>query len=257
MSQISPSRTHLKRRIDDYLWRSDEMPIQRLRNILSNYFLPHGDVAIIGGLIRDLARRGPSGFKSDIDLVIDSSPRSVERIARQLGATKNRFGGFGLRTPLWKIDFWALRNTWAHRHGYAKITSLGDLTNSTFFNIDAVIYIINSRELIAKECYVGELLSRKLEINLLPNPSVEGNALRAVRRLLAWNMRPGVILSNFLKDEVSDRVFRYIVDTEVSLYGFSYASRYEDRNMLLDGLLNWKFRTPLNSDNSDQYHFPF
>ena len=56
---MQPAETlpKLKRRIDDYL-REDALPIRRLREILATRFQPLGPVAIIGGLVRDIARRG-------------------------------------------------------------------------------------------------------------------------------------------------------------------------------------------------------
>ena len=52
---MTPAETlpKLKRRIDDYLWREDGLPIQRLREILATKFEPLGPMAIIGGLVRD------------------------------------------------------------------------------------------------------------------------------------------------------------------------------------------------------------
>jgi len=256
VNSITPSRTHIKRRVDDYLWRGDELPIRRLRELLDSQFLPFGEVAIIGGLVRDIARSGPRGFRSDVDLVLNASPKAVERIAARLGAKRNRFGGFGLITPLWKIDFWALRNTWAHQEGYASIRSLNDLLKSTFFNIDAIIYIINSRQLVADEKYILQLLSGCLEINLLPNPSIDGNLVRSVRRLLGWNMRPGLRLTDFLEENLTARMFEHVKVTEWELYRYSYAAQYDTKDDLLAALRTPSIRHGKLSGSALQYQLP-
>lgn len=257
MTTVTPSRTHLKRRVDDYLWRGDELPIQRLRQLLQSHFLPFGEVAIIGGLLRELARKGPSGFRSDVDLVLNVAPKAVEKIACRLGAKRNRFGGYGVQTPLWKIDFWALRNTWAHREGYASIRNIDDLLDTTFFNVDAIVYVVNDRKLLTHENYVQELLSRSLEINLLPNPSIDGNMVRAVRRILGWDMKPGRHLSSFLHSHLTSEMFEHVKATEAVLYGSSFAALYDNREELLSALCSRRNRVPAHAGVGLQYRLPF
>lgn len=254
---VVESRTHLKRRVDSYLWRDDSLPVQRLRETLLEHFMPTGEVAIIGGLLRDLARKGPSGYKSDIDLVINVPPSQVDRIARKLGAKRNRFGGYGLQTPLWKIDFWALRNTWAHVEGHARIKELKDLPKVTFFNVDAIAYILATRELIAGDGYINSIYNRQLEINLLPNPSVDGNMVRAVRRILAWNMRIGPKLKEFIRCNLDETMFEHVVKMEMALYQSSLAAQYETVDKLIAALIAGPSRQPPHSDAASQYHLPF
>lgn len=257
MSRTSPSRTHLKRRVDDYLWRNQDLPMRRLREVLQSQFLPLGQVAVIGGLVRDIARKGPRGFKSDVDLVLDVAPRKVDKLAVKLGAVRNRFGGYGLRTPLWKIDFWALRNTWAHKEGHAYINSLDHLPRATFFNVDAIVYVLNERRLVADDAYIDQLLSRLLEINLLPNPSVEGNLVRAIRRILGWNMRAGCRLQEFIQDNLSDTMLERVKAVEHSLYMYSYATAFHDRDELLEALCSPRKRKAAHREAGLQYTLPF
>jgi len=233
----APSRTHIKRRVEDYLLREKSLPLERLRQTLAEWFLPLGRVAVLGGLVRDIARRGPAGFKSDVDLVIAAAPTRVAKLAGELNAKQNRFGGFSLMTPHWKIDFWALRNTWAHKQGHVHILQMPDIIRCTFFTYDAIAYDISEREIYAHQDYVSDLLSRRLEINLLPNPSIEGNLVRAVRRLLAYDLRPGPVLSNFLDAHLTASAFTHVVLKESELYGNSYAAAYRDSDTLKKALL--------------------
>lgn len=232
----APSRTHIKRRVEDYLFREKSLPLERLRQTLTTKFLPLGRVAVLGGLVRDIARRGPAGFKSDVDLVIAASPTRVAKLARDLEASENRFGGYSMSTPHWKIDFWALRNTWAHKQGHVHILHMEDVIKCTFFTYDAIAYDISERQIYAHEDYVADLLTGRLEINLLPNPSTQGNLVRAVRRMLAHNLRAGPILRQFLDAHLTESAFTHIVTKELELYGNSHAVLYPDVEVLREAL---------------------
>lgn len=208
----------LKRRIDDYLWREDGLPIQRLREILATKFVPLGPVAIIGGLVRDIARKGKVGFRSDIDLVVDAEPERVAALAATLGAKPNRFGGFASIHPHWKVDFWSLPNTWASAVGLVRTETLADLVNTTFFDCDAICYELQKRKVHALPGYLERLAERTIDINLLPNPSIDGNLLRAARRILLWHFRPGPGLREFIDRELNQESFDRIVATEKLIY---------------------------------------
>ena len=236
---MQPAETlpKLKRRIDDYL-RDDALPIRRLREILATRFQPLGPVAIIGGLVRDIARRGKVGFRSDIDLVVDAAPESVAALALTLGATPNRFGGFSSIQPHWKVDFWSLPNTWAAAVGLVQVQSLADLVHTTFFDCDAICYEIGKRRLHALPGYLERINKRSIDVNLLPNPSIDGNLLRASRRILLWGFRPGPGLQNFITRELNEHSFARIVETERSLYPNSVLDHFASAFGLCEALLN-------------------
>ena len=236
---MQPAETipKLKRRIDDYL-REDALPIRRLREILATRFLPLGPVAIIGGLVRDIARRGKVGFRSDIDLVVDVAPETVAALASALGATPNRFGGFSSIHPHWKVDFWSLPNTWAAAVGLVQVQSLADLVHTTFFDCDAICYEIGKKRLHALPGYLERINKRSIDVNLLPNPSIDGNLLRASRRILLWGFRPGLDLQSFVMRELNDDSFARIVDTEQALYPNSVLGHFTSALGLREALFN-------------------
>lgn len=227
----------LKRRVDDYL-REDALPIRRLREILATQFEPLGPVAIIGGLVRDIARRGKVGFRSDIDLVVDATPESVAALALKLSAIPNRFGGFSSIHSHWKVDFWALSNTWAAAVGLVQVQSLADLVHTTFFDCDAICYEIGKKRLHALPGYLERISNRSIDVNLLPNPSIDGNLLRASRRILLWGFRPGPELQSFIQRELNDRSFERIVEIERSLYPNSVLDHFAGALGLCEALLN-------------------
>lgn len=158
-----------------------------------------GTVFVVGGLIRDLAFYGASERPtSDIDFVVTGRTKELDRLALRLGAIPNRFGGFGLKRGGYKIDFWSLRNTWASVHKHSPVWAPKDLIRTTFFDWDGIIYNINNGQIHALPRYIDRLHSRVVEINLESSPSIKGNLVRALRRLIMWDARPGAKLQRFI-----------------------------------------------------------
>jgi hypothetical protein len=247
---------HLKKRVDAYLWKAPAPPMQRLRQALRDNFLHFDRIAIIGGILRDFARSGRGGFASDVDLVIDVDPVSLDGFAQKLGATRNRFGGYALKTPWWKIDFWALKNTWAHRQFYVRLSTLADLPKSTFFNFDAIIYDIHEKEIYAADNYIDILNKRVLEINLLPNPSIDGNLIRAIRRTIAWDVRMGPRLKSFVDEHLDYQMFGKICETERKLYPEVLIGKFADPDAVREYCFFRSSRIPAHSQAGFQYEFP-
>lgn len=254
---MTPAKTlpKLKRRIDDYLWREDGLPIQRLREILATKFEPLGRVAIIGGLVRDIARKGKVGFRSDIDLVIDADPAHVAALAAELDATPNRFGGYASVHPHWKVDFWSLPNTWASAVGLVRTDKLADLVGTTFFDCDAICYEVKERKVHALPGYLERLAGRSIDINLLPNPTIDGNLLRAARRILLWHYRPGPALRAFIERELNDESFDRIVATERVIYQNDVLGTFIGPRRLADALLGSEMPTQF-SGFAEQLELP-
>jgi hypothetical protein len=236
---VLPAETlpKLKRRVDDYLWREEAVPIRRLREILAKQFLPLGPTAIIGGLVRDLARKGKVGFRSDIDLVVDAPPEVVADLAASLDATPNRFGGFSSSHPGWKIDFWSLPNTWAAAVGLVEVDHLADLVHTTFFDCDGVCYEIQGRRLHTLPGYLERIRERTIDVNLLPNPSIDGNLMRAARRILLWGFTAGPELRRFVDRELNEESFVRIVTTERSLHSNAVLGTFSSARKLREALL--------------------
>jgi hypothetical protein len=226
----------IRRRLEDFVWRSDSAHNKRLRIIVENFIARFGTVGIVGGMIRDIALAGAKEFKSDVDFVLDAPADEVRAFAETVKATENRFGGFSYSAYRWKIDFWAREETWAFKNGLVDVGNLSDVTRATFFVNDAVVYDLQARALYAHTDFLNSVIRKELEINLWPNPSVQGNLVRAVRRLLKHDLTPGPRLSVFLDEHLSDELFEHVVATECRLYGWSYAAPYGQANELLTAL---------------------
>jgi hypothetical protein len=190
--------------------------MEYLHQILKTKFNRFERIVVMGGLVRDFAHGGRKSFRSDLDLVIDAPKESVADLATHLGATPNRFGGFGSRHGPWKIDFWALETTWART--YVPLRSLEDIVGTTFFDWDAAAYDLNGRKLICSEDYLPRIRSKTLDVNLLPNPSPMGNLVRAVRRLMMWQVQAGPRLKEFIEQHLNEEALRAAQLKELELY---------------------------------------
>jgi predicted nucleotidyltransferase len=252
---VAASIPLLKNRIYRYL-REPGSPHKALREFLNFELKEFDRIAIVGGLVRDLARRGKVGFKSDIDIVIDSDVDKVAELARVLDAKPNRFGGFGWKSDRWKIDFWALRATWASTNGHVLVTKLSDIPKTTFFDCDAVCYDYRAKTVYASPEYLPRLRARTIDINLLPNPSVEGNLLRAARRILLWGFRPGETLRSFIDDHLDEASFQSIADTEANLFQNPVTQGFGGAAELRAALLADRLTSLLNTAANEQLILP-
>jgi hypothetical protein len=209
-------RRRLKHRLD-YFFRSEARArgevaqfAQQMRSL--------GQVAVIGGMLRNLCLDGTREFISDVDFVIDCvSIPEFERIMKRLDAKQNRFGGFGISLSRWKVDIWPLQRTWAAVEGYIRIEKLDDLINATFFNWDEAIYRLDDHKLTTAPEYFEWLSRRLLEINLEANPNPMGNAIRALRYAWRWNAMFGPRLARHVLNQLRDhRWEKFLVNEQAS-----------------------------------------
>jgi hypothetical protein len=231
----APNKAALKRRLDRYFWDNETGEMVFLRHVLEDRFAAFERIAVIGGLVRDFAREGRSGFRSDVDLVIDAPADRVAALAADLSATSNRFGGFGCKQGPWKIDFWALETTWARRH--VSVQRLEDIVACTFFDWDAIAYDLKGRRLICEDNYLGRIRKRTLDINLLPNPSPMGNLVRAVRRLVLWKLQAGPLLQNFISEHLDQAALGFLHGKEAELYASPVSTRWRTADEARTALL--------------------
>ncbi len=146
-----------------------------------------GEVAIFGGMPRDIARAGAQAFASDVDLVVDTEPGRLAELFRGAPARRNRFGGFRIDGRRHCYDVWALSSTWAVEAGHVRATSLDDLVHTTFFNCDAVIYRCSADRMHHGKRFRAWLHDHVVDVNLENNPNPAGTVGRALRAVLDWN----------------------------------------------------------------------
>lgn len=161
-----------------------------------------GEPCIFGGMLRDLAR-GPRGsFTSDIDIVVDCEPEALDLFLENKPSHRNRFGGYRLQCQNGQYDVWALSNTWAIRQGHVQANSLSDLTNTTFFSWDSVIYLYKTRDIARSRQYYEDLTSGIVDLNLKNNPSLLGAVARTLRILADWKNGISPALADFLFEQL-------------------------------------------------------
>ena len=215
---VAPNLSSLKQRLDRYFWKNHLPEMKVLHEYLDKYFMEFDRVAVMGGLVRDFAHRGRAGFRSDVDLVIDAPAEAVAQLASSLNAIPNRFGGYGFRGGPWQIDFWALETTWAARYAGISVKTLDDVIRCTFFDWDAAAYDLHSRKLICGDDYLERIRNGALDINLRLTPSLEGNLLRSIRRIMLWRLGIGPTLRSFIEEALSDQTFQHIKEKEKATY---------------------------------------
>lgn len=225
--RVPSSLGNVADRVKRFIRHDNPRAIEIYENIISP-LSKIGDVSIVGGLVRDLAFYGADERPiSDIDFVVSGRPAAVDRFAKSLGAVPNRFGGYGVKGDGFKVDFWSISRTWAKAEKLVVLNKPADLIKSTFFDWDAVVYNITRDEISAIPGYLDRLNRRVLDINLWETPSVQGNLVRALRRLVMWDARPGRVLSRFLSLEWHNHSWSDITNAERGAFGTCYLNQFE------------------------------
>lgn len=145
-----------------------------------------GEVAIFGGMLRDIALLGSAGFKSDVDAVIDCKDRALlVRILGSYAHERNRFGGYRVYLSCSSVDLWPLESTWAFRAGLVRGQSFSDLPRTTFFDWDAIAFELRAGRFHCIDGYLDRLNRRVVDINLPENPNVLGTVIRTLRLVVS------------------------------------------------------------------------
>lgn len=179
------------------------LQVKNQERVLGGEILPYlqtlGSVALIGGAIRDVARAGRSAFNSDLDFVIYGSSRDIFKLEmKRVAAKPNKFGGYSINYPEWKVDLWHIEDTWAHTSGHVDVQRPNDLLRCTFFDWDSVLFDIATSKIIAPADYLLRLRLGIMDIRLEPNPNPYGSAVRALRRAAHWGVGFGPHLTAFI-----------------------------------------------------------
>lgn len=184
--------------------------------------LSHGDIYLFGGVLRDLALLGKSGFNSDIDLVVDGDWTGCAEYLLSYGARKNKFGGYRLEISGWPVDIWSAQETWAITQGLVDYVDISSLTKTTVLNWDAILMNWRTGAFIYREGYLDELRARVLDIVLEKNPNPIGMAVRVFRHLCTKDARSiTTAVAEYLASCTDQYSFTEIKASEFSSYGNS------------------------------------
>jgi len=162
-----------------------------------------GRIALIGSAVRALLNSSLRHFDSDLDFVVEvKDSRAYQRLIDRYSPQQNNFGGYRLSLHGIDIDFWDAQCSWAHTQGHKCVRCLEDVVETTFFNVDAILYIVNERRIEAKLGTLEAIKDGYLDINLYPNPNPLGATLRALRRMCQHNMRASNELVAYIADQL-------------------------------------------------------
>lgn len=178
----------LKRRLRYFFIKNNRK--QEPVSLLISELLNIGPVAILGGMVRDIALGGNLFFQSDIDLVIDTNDTELLlKFISKYNIKKNSMDGYRIFVGSWTVDLWPLGRTWAFANGYVRDPSFKNLLKTTFFSWDSIVYSIFDNRVIVEDNYISLIHRQILDINLEPNPNPLGNIIRTLKWLLSGNAK--------------------------------------------------------------------
>lgn len=219
MTELVRNRAILRKRLLRLLWDNRRIDRPELVNVVLPKLESVGRLLLIGGAVRDVARSGGNQFKSDLDIVVyDLRRDAFLTLMQELGGSRNRFGGYALAFSRWKIDIWALEDTWARTAGLVKVEQPVDLLNCTFFDWDAVLFDLQSARIISKPDYLETLASGILDINLEENPNPRGSLVRALRRGALWKVLFGPKLTRYARRGLEQEAWEHLVALDQSAF---------------------------------------
>lgn len=236
MPELATNYSVLKKRLSRLLFHNRRRDKAELNTSILPVLSEVGRLALVGGAIRDVALSGGDKFRSDLDFVVfDGDLQAFYGLMKSLKANPNRFGGYSLRFSRWKIDVWALEDTWARTAGLRSVEHVSDLLNCTFFNWDAAVFVLDEQTLHTRHDYLYVLRKGLLETNLVENPNPKGSLVRALRRARLWNAYFGPELTEFTMREMPKHSWAELLETEARAFRNSVLQSF-DYQQLLDNL---------------------
>ena len=185
-----------QRRLRSFLERTSHP--ESLRSFLDSIEDALPGSGIFGGMVRDFALDSVEDFSSDIDVVTRAPADEIYGFIKRFQPRQNKYGGFRFSFNGRAFDIWCLEDTWAVREGYVTAGCLADLQKTTFFNQDAVLFMLGQRKVLATVTYEMQLMHRFLDINLLSHPAPERMAIRAISMALQKNLLLSPRLTEFV-----------------------------------------------------------
>jgi len=129
---------------------------------------------LFGGVLRDLMIYGASATPRDLDIVVSSVTKGMEKLFERTLKRRNRFGGYCLDSEGWLFDVWELSSTWAFRDGIVAAQGFEDLPRTTFLNIHAIVAELapaaGKQRRIYSSGFFDAVASRTVDVNCEENP---------------------------------------------------------------------------------------
>lgn len=219
MLESTDTKRELARKARGLLERAHVSSGNRHASYLFKDLMAIGRVALIGGAIRELKYRPIHHFSSDLDFVVEENhENSLKKVALNYRAKPNRFGGYRVSFDNIDIDFWSAKQSWANVEKIKRVDCLEDVVNTTFFNVDAIMYIVEEDRIVAKPGTLEALRDRYLDINLVENPNPLGATVRALRRMHEHRMKASGRLLDYIAEQIDRNGWKAIIKLDEYAY---------------------------------------
>lgn len=192
-------RRQLTEKVQRFL-RSDNPVAKKLRELAAGDWRTY----LFGGTVREILLKVEDSQIRDLDVVINDEgfPRFREAFAPHITGT-NRFGGLRLLLDRVPVDAWAISSTWAFQTGHVPHAFKHRLPETTFLNIDSVVFEITPgrvRRRLTAGPFLEAIENNVLDIVLPENPHPSLAAVRTIRMHLRYDMPMSRRLAQYILD---------------------------------------------------------
>lgn len=207
LRQFTTNREHLSDKVSRFFYEEslNNRALSLIMNKVNSF--DSSSVYAFGGVVRDIELQNTP---SDIDLVFNGDRNEFNLLLEYLNGerlTKNKFGGFRIKTNKLDIDFWHFEDTWAFSNDKVENVnnSIDNILLTTFFNWDAILFDFKKQDIICGNYYYCNLNSRYLDINLSDNPNSIGSFSRIIKNIFHNN-------ANHLSHDILDYLYKSFID---------------------------------------------
>ena len=240
MVSVAKNKSILKKRLLRFFLESKE---RKELEFFLNSTSEKNEILVFGGLVRDIALFGISGFDSDIDLVFTGPPSELERLINST-FKENKFGGYRGRIGSWPVDIWSLEKTWAFKKGLIPLKSNESLLDTTFTNWDSIYFEWRNRKIICPEFYFQELQEGYLNLNLKENPNDIGCTVRVIRYFISKHVSAfSPTMVEYMREQLEKFSNRQLIHAE----GISYPNKKYLNNVVINYIRKSVNEHPLKS----------
>lgn len=188
--------------------KKDKTSLTFITNLMKD-----SEVYLFGGAVRDYLENNLDSFR-DLDFVVKSkSCQSIDiehYIPTQTKFSRNRYNGYKIYFSDFIVDIWNIENTWAFKNHKLQ-TSVENLLNSVYLNIDSLVYLLNEERFIndCDKVYESIKLKKQLDIICKETPYETLNLLRAIIYKNKYSLE--------FSDNLIHQFYKYVNDNNYNL----------------------------------------
>lgn len=208
----------ITKRINNYVWNKLFVTAKE-KKFLSD-ILKDTDVMIFGGVIREFVFNNFQKVDHrDIDLVIVNKSKNIEDLLNKYLLNRNSFGGYKLKIDNKDIDIWEFNTTWAIKNQYPLFYSMTEfLPNTSFFNINAVVFSIGKNKLLASDGFIKFFEDEVLDIEFGLNPLPSLCLIKTFEYHEKYKLKLSPSIKNYITKNFKDAKLD-LTKTQIKHYG--------------------------------------